>query len=52
MLDMPYFMTDKTWYEYDFDNHKFILTSNAPEEAVESYQEYMEALNKDHIKDG
>lgn len=40
MRDMPYFMNDKKWYEFDFEKKIYILTKDAPEEAKESYEEY------------
>lgn len=40
MKDMPYFMNDKRWFEFDFEKKKFVLTAEAPEEAVKSYKEY------------
>ena len=41
MLDMPYFMTNKEWYRFDFEKDKFVLTEKAPEEAKKSYKKYM-----------
>lgn len=41
MLDMPYFMTNKEWYRFDFEEDRFVLTEKAPEEAKKSYEKYM-----------
>ena len=41
MVDMPFFMTDKTWYY--FDGHMFVLTDKAPEEAQKSLKEFYKA---------
>ena len=48
MQDMPYFMTDKQWYTFDFDKRMFVLTEHAPDEAKESYDEYLK--NRKHPK--
>jgi hypothetical protein len=42
MKDMPHFMSDKRWYEYDFQKRMFVLTKDAPAEAKESYEEYLQ----------
>ncbi len=39
--DMPYFMNDEKWFEFDFEKRMFILTKDAPAEAKESYEEYL-----------
>lgn len=44
MLDMPYFMTNKEWFYYDFEKRRFALTEKATEKAKESYKEYMKEL--------
>jgi transcription initiation factor IIF auxiliary subunit len=41
MRDMPYFMTNEDWYEFDFEKRIFVLTDKAPEKAKESYEEYL-----------
>lgn len=46
MKDMPFFMTDKRWFEFDFDNRIFILTEEAPQKAKESYEEYMKYMKE------
>lgn len=46
MQDRPYFMEDKTWYEFDFKKRKFVLTNNAPEKAKESYEEFYKERNR------
>lgn len=44
MLDMPYFMQNKAWYEFDFKKRRYVLTKQAPPKAKESYSAYMKAL--------
>jgi hypothetical protein len=41
MWDMPYFMTNRKWYKYDFEKRMFVLTKYATEEAKKSYKEYL-----------
>lgn len=41
MIEMPYFMTNEEWYEFDFEKRRFVLTDKAPEKAKESYAEYL-----------
>lgn len=41
MEDMPYFMNDESWYEFDFEKRIFVLTEKASEKAKESYEEYL-----------
>ena len=41
MQDMPYFMSNKDWYTFDFEKRRFVLTEKAPEKAKESYAEYL-----------
>ncbi len=41
MLDRPYFMTNRHWYTFDFEKHIYVLTPAAPEEAKESYEQYL-----------
>ena len=45
MMDRPYFMENKEWYEFDFDKRKFVLTDKAPEKAKVSYEEFYKQLN-------
>lgn len=44
MIDMPYFMENKGWYYFDYDNKRFMLTDEAPPKAKESYKEFYETL--------
>lgn len=46
ILDMPYFMTNENWFEFDFKKQIFVLTKDAPDEAKESYKEYMKVLKE------
>lgn len=46
MRDMPYFMNNKEWFEFDFEKRIFVLTKDAPIEAKKSYEEYMK-----HVKE-
>lgn len=42
----PYFMKNKEWYYFDENEFKYKLTANAPPEAVKSYNEFYEAVEK------
>lgn len=44
MLDMPYFMQNKAWFEFDFKKGRYVLTDKAPQKAKDSYSAYMKAL--------
>ena len=46
MKDMPYFMNNENWYEFDFEKRMFVLTDEAPQEAKASYEEYIKTINK------
>lgn len=52
MMDKPLFMDDKRWYEFDFQKREYVLTEQAPPEAVESYEQYKKnkaIAQKEHI---
>lgn len=49
MMDMPYFMENEEWYEFDFSQRKYVLTDKAPEEAKESYKKYYDVLEKSTV---
>lgn len=36
----PYFMQNEKWYKFDEDEFKYVLTDEAPEKAVQSYNEF------------
>ena len=44
MVDMPYFMTNKKWYSFDYEKRKYVLTDTATDKAKESYKEYYKEL--------
>ena len=44
---MPYFMTNKKWYKFDFEKRMFVLTEYASDKAKESYQEYLKTKSTD-----
>lgn len=46
MLDVPYFMENAEWYEFDFLQRKYILTDKAPQDAQDSYKQYYQELNQ------
>lgn len=48
MLDMPYFMKNKSWYTYDVKKRCYVLTDKAPEKAKKSYKEYYKELGQHH----
>lgn len=41
MWDMPYFMSNRLWYRFDFNVKKFVLTKRAPDKAKKSYAKYL-----------
>ncbi len=47
---MPYFLENEEWYRFDEVNWRYVLTDKAPQEAVDSYNEYYDGLKPD--KDG
>lgn len=46
MLDMPYFMENEEWYEFDFKQRKYVLTDKASQDARDSYEQYYQELNQ------
>ena len=51
ILDRPYFMNNKEWYYWDKEEWKYKLTSEAPDKAIKSYNEfYKEIEGKDTKK--
>lgn len=46
ILDMPYFMQNEEWYEYDFEKKKYVLTDKATDKAKESYKTWSNELKK------
>ena len=48
-FERPYFMTNKEWYYYDESDECYKLTDKAPPEAVKSYEEFQEELEKSII---
>jgi len=39
-VNKPYFMINEEWYYYDVKTFKYKLTDKAPQEAIDSYNEY------------
>ena len=39
-LHEPYFMTNSVWYVYSFEKEIYILTDQAPQEAIDSYNNF------------
>jgi hypothetical protein len=44
-IDKPYFMLSDLWYDYDDELGIYILTDDAPQEAIDSYNEFYQVLN-------
>jgi hypothetical protein len=44
--EKPYFMENSDWFYFDESEWKYKLTENATKEAIESYNDYYELLNK------
>ena len=47
-VGMPYFMTNKEWFEYDLKTGRCVLTDKATEEAKKSYKEFYEFLDNSY----
>lgn len=39
-VERPYFMENEEWYYYDEEEGIFKLTDKAPQEAIDSYNEF------------
>lgn len=46
MIDMPYFMKKKEWYEFDPKTKRFVLTDKAPVAARKSLAEFYRSIKK------
>lgn len=49
ILEKPYFLENPDWYRFDEDECTYELTEKAPPEAVESYNEFYEALDAEVV---
>lgn len=45
-IKKPYFMKKKEWYFFDEEEFIYKLTDKATKEAIESYKEFYQFLNK------
>lgn len=45
-MNKPFYMTNESWFYHDDESGRDVLTDKAPPEAVKSYKEYWEALDK------
>lgn len=50
IAELPYFMTNDDWFYFDEAEWKYKLTQNAPQEAVDSYNEHYKLLEQNKIK--
>lgn len=48
---MPYFMTNEEWYKFDEVQFKYVLTDKAPQEAIDSYNEFYKGLETQFDED-
>ena len=48
---IPYFLTNKEWYREDEIEGKYVLTDKAPQEAIDSYNEFYKALETQFDED-
>lgn len=46
--EKPYFMIDSLWYDYDDELDIYILTDKAPQDAIDSYNEFYDLLNSSY----
>lgn len=47
-IDQPYFLFETTWYDYDDELGIYILTDEAPQDAIDSYNEFYKLLNESY----
>ncbi len=47
----PYFLENEEWYYYDEDEEIFKLTDKAPQEAIDSYNEYYSEEETEELTD-
>ena len=45
----PYFLKNPEWYYHDDETNRYFLTDKAPKEAVESYNEFYDALASSNL---
>ena len=45
--DEPYFMTNDDWFTISVEEGRYVLTEQAPPEAVESYRIFYKEINSD-----
>lgn len=45
----PYFLKNPEWYYHDDKINRYFLTDKAPKEAVESYNEFYDALASSNL---
>lgn len=43
---VPFFKTNKTWFKFDKDKKLFVLTDKAPDEAIKSYNKYLDGVKE------
>lgn len=48
MVDMPYFMENSDWFEFDAKTGKYVLTADAPDKAVQSYTDYYKEVESEN----
>ena len=51
ITEQPYFMTNPLWYDYDDEQGIYILTDEAPQEAIDSYNEFYKLLNDSYSRE-
>jgi len=44
IVKQPYFLTNKLWYNFDEVKWRYVLTDEAPQEAIDSYNEFYRLL--------
>lgn len=49
ITEKPYFMTNTDWYYYDEDEFEYKVTDKAPQEAVDSYNEFHDKLDSQYV---
>lgn len=44
MTDMPYFMENDEWYEFNKNKMRYVLTDKAPKKARDSYEVFYKSV--------
>lgn len=48
MVDMPYFMENDSWYYFDAERGKYVITPKAPQKAKDSYERFYKQVDDEN----